>query len=343
MDEKKSTGQIIYPEEQLTRFEEGDFSSVLIRGDDSLSAFLERGGASTVGELHSFILSCMDEDEIRAIADGLTGIPGAGGCSVCSVKGAFGGRLFGRNFDFRRSNLMIVKSEPKTGYASIAAVNPDFLLLRSGEDIHAPRYEKLLRLAAVYLPMDGMNEKGLCAAVNKIRDEVVVDQKEEGKTDQLASTLIRTLLDRAGNAKEALEILKETNMHTASGYLVHFTIADAEGHSFCAEYIDNRLSIVESSVVTNYYLTPGDKYGIGTKQSHLRYETLSRIISKKESIKEGFSRDDLKNALAKVAKSNYPAEGELYTEWSAVYDQSDLSVCYYRREDYEKGYVFSVI
>ena len=318
-----------------------DIKQMTIRNDDSLTAFLRQGGVSDSNEFWNFIFSMLKDKKKEQYSE-LSIDPNKSGCSAFSARSAYGGYLFGRNFDFRRSQMLIVRSEPLTGYASLSTVNPDIIKMPSGGSMLDPENEELLRLIALFLPLDGMNERGLCVSVNKINDDARVFQTDSGKTGQMTGSLIRTLLDRAADVDEAVEILNATNFHTSGGYFVHFAIADAKGHSVCAEYVDNRLSIIETDVVTNFYLTPGEKYGIGTRQSHLRYDTLKKLINEKKENNEGFSAEDAKRALASVAKSNYPAEGELYTEWSVVYDQLNLRADYYRREEYDKEYKLSL-
>ncbi len=338
MSEMKAIIQKIEPGEHITRNPEGHFSSVLIRGDDTFKDFLAQGGAADITSLRRFILSKLDREYVEEIASGLMLHSRNGGCSVCNVRSDRGGYLFGRNFDFQRSNMLIVKSEPVTGYASLSTVNPDFIGMRTGQSIFDEKYERLLRLMAVYMPVDGMNEKGLCVSVNKIRDEEITQQTHPGRTDQTASTLLRTMLDCAEDVDEAVEILERTNYHSFEGGVLHFAVADAKGRSVCVEYIDNLLHIIDSPVVTNFYLTEGEKHGIGTYQSQLRYRKLCDTIREKDLKNEGFSREELKKALSSVAKSNYKVDGELYTEWSVIYDRNELSAQYYRREDYEHGY-----
>lgn len=228
---------VLHPTEQFTVHETGLFSTVLLC-DDSLPAFLAQGGAADLNSFMRFLLSRLDRKTVQDVIEQLSIQPPKGGCSVCSVKSRDGAPLFGRNFDFRRCNMLIVKSKPETGYASVSTVNPDFITLRSELGLHNPKLEKVFRLLVYYLPMDGMNEKGLCVSINNIRDRVDIHQTG-GMRDQMASGLVRTLLDCADDVDEALRILRETNFHTTEGYLIHLAIADVRGRCVCAEYIDN--------------------------------------------------------------------------------------------------------
>ena len=329
----------IQPSEECVECKEGLFWTVFLQDDDSLPVFLAQGGAGDPEQFFRFLLTRDTTLEPSAAASFFSIQAPKGGCSVCSVTAQGGGYLFGRNFDFRRCNMVIVKAKPRTGYASISTVNSDFTGTRPGIKFPDPRLENLFRLLLYYLPMDGMNERGLCVSINNIRDQVNIHQSQKGKTNQTVNTLVRTLLDCAADVDEALAILYITNFHTVDGYLTHLIIADAKGQCVCAEYLNNQLYISDARVVTNHYLTPGEKFGIGTKQSHLRFQTLQRIIQENNGF---FEPDGLKQALTSVAKSNYPADGERFTEWSVIYDQWNRSACYFRRENFENGYVLTL-
>ncbi len=81
-------------------------------------------------------------------------------------------------------------------------------------------------------------------------------------------------------------------------------------------------------MVTNFYLAEGEKHGIGTKQSHERYEILMGLLDESERMDRPGARD----ALDRVIKDNF---GEFEsTEWSIVFNQA----AYYHRENYGKGY-----
>ena len=117
--------------------------------------------------------------------------------------------------------------------------------------------------------------------------------------------------------------------------MVHFAIADAAGRSVAVEYIDNKMSVLETPVMTNFYLTPGEKYGIGTEESHRRYEILTETLS------PSMSMDEVRDTLGSVSKHNFNSPFAS-TEWSIVFDQSSGEARYYHRENYEKVYTFWV-
>ena len=120
------------------------------------------------------------------------------------------------------------------------------------------------------------------------------------------------------------------------GMTVHFAIADNNGKSVCVEYIDNEMIVTETPIVTNFYFADGDKNGIGTEQSHQRYNILNALLSESES----FDMNGVRDALDSVSKDNFN-EFES-TEWSVVFNQQTGEAHYYHRENYLKKYIFYI-
>ena len=120
------------------------------------------------------------------------------------------------------------------------------------------------------------------------------------------------------------------------GMMVHFDLADAGGNSVAVEYIDNKMAVTETPAVTNFYLAQGEKYGIGTEQSHTRYEILTQALEEQKTMAEA----DLRDVLDSVSKDNF--DGFESTEWSIVMNQETKELTYFHRENYENGYTVSV-
>lgn len=294
-------------------------------GDYGLDAFLEQDGASSDLAVADFV--------IQTVFHGLVdlNLQSSGfGCSTLSVESPEGGALFGRNFDWGECTAMIVQTHPKNGYASVSTVNMDFLDL--GLSLSEGAFVRLMSAAAPYAPMDGMNEKGLCVAVLMIEDSPAFGQ-DTGKPDLTTTTAVRLLLDKAGNVEEALALLDQYDLHASAGMMVHFALADAERRSVVVEYIDNEMVVTETPVATNFYLTPGEKYGIGSKESHTRYDMLTHQLEQTPVM----DMEGVRDALSSVSKGNFDSVFAS-TEWSIVYDQVVGEARYYHRENYERPY-----
>ncbi len=313
---------------QITELESG-LSAVRFDGDYAFDLFLEQGGAKSDQDVVRFISqSLLSADAgLQMQAEGF-------GCSTISIQNTDGGYLFGRNFDWQNCDALIVVSYPKDGYASISTVNLGFI--RQGVGIASFMLtDKILTAAALYAPLDGMNEKGLCVSVNMIEDNATI-QQDTDKPDITTTTAIRLLLDKAADADEALELLRQYDLHASMNFMVHFAIADSTGKSVAVEYVDNEMIVTDTPILTNFYLTPGEKQGIGTSQSHERFDILNDAVSDHTSM----NREEVKDTLDSVSKDNFN-EFES-TEWSVIFDQSDYTATYYHRENYETAYAFKI-
>ena len=298
----------------------------LFRGNDGVNEFLARGGVSTSNELIRFVLTHLGRGYRNVEAPAEFAI--TPGCTAVQVKDSKSeGYLFGRNYDFKPHTMMIIQTEPDDGYRSVCSVDTSFITEAFGKAGRLIPTDLLMKLG-IYIPVDGMNEKGLAMSVNMIFDDVIIEQ-DRGQTRQLIVTAVRTLLDKAATVDEAIAMLEKSDMRSWEGFFCHMAIADASGKSVAAEYINNELAIVPTPVVTNFYLKEGPKFGIGTEQSHIRYDRIMEYLKDHEES----SHAELRDVFARAAKSNFPDDFHT-TEWSIVYDQEKLTATYYRREDY---------
>ena len=257
------------------------------------------------------------------------------GCSTIAVKSPEGDALFGRNFDWNTCEAMVAAAYPENGYASLSTVNMDFITQNVGSGMvgMALNLDEVKTLAALYAPLDGMNEAGLAVSVNMIQDSAAIEQDTD-KPDITTTTAIRLMLDKAGNVDEALELLGEYDLHGSMGMMVHFALADSTGRSVAVEYVNNEMIVIETPVLTNFYLAEGEKQDIGTEQSHERYDILQNRLE--ESPQMGM--EDVRDALDSVSKDNF---GEFEsTEWSIVMNLTDREARYYHRENYGQNYTF---
>ena len=323
---RQETTEYIEVDTTVTELESG-FSVVRFEGDDGFDAFINQGGAESDREVLQFLTGTM-----LSSAEGLTFEGDAFGCSTISVENTEGGYYFGRNFDWNKCNAMMVISYPSDGYASFSTVNVDFIRQGAGFVSHFLS-DEILTLAALYAPLDGMNEKGLCVSVNMIQDGDTISQSTD-KPDITTTTAIRMLLNRAADVDEAVELLEQYDFHASMGYMIHLAIADSTGKSVAVEYIDNEMNVIETPILTNFYLSEGEKNGIGTSQSHTRFEILEQTLEDVSAM----NSEQVRDTLSSVSKGNF---GEFEsTEWSVVFDQSALTAEYYHREDYSKSYAF---
>lgn len=310
----------------ITKLEDG-LSAVHFEGDDGFEDFLAGGGASSDQQVIAFLSSYLlaDFDMLSSLF----------GCSTIAVGSPDGDRLFGRNFDWENCDALVVSSKPEQGYASISTVNLDFISQSGGLAGAALQLGDVRTRAALYAPLDGMNEAGLAVSVNMIEDSATIEQNT-GKPDITTTTAIRLLLNKAADVEEALTLLGQYDMHASMGMMIHFALADASGRSVAVEYVNNEMIVTETPVLTNFYLAEGEKNGIGTAQSHRRYDILTQALSKQETM----DMDGVRDALDSVSKDNF---GEFEsTEWSIVFNLNQGIAHYYHRESYADRYTFKL-
>lgn len=321
------TQNFITPNPRITELEDG-LSVVRYEGSYGFDEFLEQGGASSDEGVAEYVGSQLFSNIPELLFGG-----NPFGCSTISVRNSEGGNLFGRNFDWNTCNALIISSRPDNGYASVSTVNMDFIQA-GGLDIS--RLPDTAQAAiGLYAPLDGMNEEGLAVSVNMIEDSDTIEQNTE-KPDITTTTAIRLLLDKTANVEEALELLEQYDLHASMGMMIHLALSDAEGNSVVVEYVNNEMIVTETPVVTNFYFTEGEKYGIGSSQSHDRYDILNETLAERETMSE----TDVRDVLDNVSKDNF---GEFEsTEWSIVMNQETKELTYYHRENYEQGYTISV-
>lgn len=320
----------VTPSADILPLEEG-FSAVRYEGDYGFDDFLAQGGAfSDAGVVEYLAGSLLPGVEIDDLLGGIFG------CSTISTRNAEGQALFGRNFDWDACEAMVVEAHPENGYASLSTVNMDFIARNVGGAVGAAlRIDHVETLAALYAPLDGMNEKGLAVAVNMIQDHASIDQST-GRPDLTTTTAVRLLLDKTADVEQALELLRQYDLHASMGMVVHFALADAAGRSVAVEYVDNEMVVTDTPVLTNFYLAQGEKNGVGTQQSHERYGILERRLAESETLET----QDLRDALDSVSKDNF---GEFEsTEWSIVFNQATGEARYYHRENYGRAYLFAL-
>ena len=297
-----------------------------VRGDYHFEEFLERGGASSDGEVSAFLS--------KKISKGLYTAPTGTyreGCSVLSVQSAVGSHSWGRNYDWAGSVPIIVRHVPKDGYTSLSTC--DFQNITGNpQTLPEGMMNKMLAIAALYVPLDGVNEAGLCVADLEVNEGGMPDPDTE-KPDLTVTTAIRLLLDRAATVDEALALLEQYDIHPSGGISHHLAISDAACNSVCVEFTEDGFTAVPAQVVTNFNLATGDT-SAGGESAQKRYEELTALL------KQGVATPiQVGDALKAVAQS----DGQYTTQWSMVYDQAEPFVTWYFGGNFDSGVTLPVL
>lgn len=318
-------GNLIRTLNSIERIGDTQLFTMDFKGDYGFDEFLETG-ASTDNELVSFIVGQL-----------LHGIPlnfnlPDLGCSTFAAETPDGERIFGRNFDMYYSPALFVRTEPDNGYKSISMVNLAYIGY-SEDKLPLDMKSSFLTLASPYTPLDGINEKGLAAGVLQIDTEPTNQQTD--KVDITTTSAIRMILDKCATVDEAVEMLKNYDMHASANSCYHFQISDAAGKSVVVEYIDNEMSVLDESVATNFLLTPGD-YDFGGGQD--RYDIIVRMLAEAD----GVITEEGAMDILEAAKQEPKPEKRSSTQWSCVYNLTEQTVDISVGMDYDNIYKFSL-
>ncbi|MBE6731233.1 MAG: linear amide C-N hydrolase [Ruminococcaceae bacterium] len=279
-----------------------------------------KAGASSDYEVHKFI-------EKHLLGGGSMDFAGPDmGCSAFSSYLKNGEKVFGRNFDEAECGVLVLKTKPMGGFASLTVVNLNYIGITTEKLPMDMNNLNCLLMAAPYVPMDGVNEKGLTVSILKIKQKPTM--QERGKIPLTSPTMMRAVLDKCVTVDEAVALYDSFDMHSSANVDFHYHISDAFGNSAVIEYIGGVMSVVNSRSCTNFLLTESVKVGGG----HDRYEAMENYLNEKQDILEN-ERDAMKVLTAASANS---------TRWSAIYNQTNPSLLLSVFKDYENLFEFKL-
>ncbi len=295
-----------------------------VDGDYHFEEFLESGGASSDKEVSAYLTNCISKGfyQMDVTNEGPA-------CSVISARNDKGNHVWGRNFDWDGSVPIIVKCVPQDGYASISTC--DFKNITDSSEEEPDNFvNRMLAIAAVYVPMDGINEKGLCVADLEV-NEGGMKEVDTAKPDLTITTAIRLILNRAATVEEALNLLEQYDIHASGGISHHLAISDASGASVSVEFVDGEIVTVDTDCITNFNLANNDT-AAGGESAQQRYELLCAVHEENQGT---LSAEQVQDAMKQVSKK----EGQWRTQWTIVYEENMAD--YYFKGAYEDKISFT--
>ena len=173
---------------------DGAVYQMKVSGGYYFDEFLAQGGASKDSDLIALITQRITKGLIP-MDIGESDI----GCSSFTAATPAGDRLFARNYDFSRTNTCIVYTDPGHGrHASVSTVDLQFIGIDQ-DSVPQGLMDKVLMLAAPYVPLDGVNDAGLACGIymsfqGPEGDTPPTDQQTE-KPDLTSTTMLRMVLD----------------------------------------------------------------------------------------------------------------------------------------------------
>jgi len=295
-------------------------------GDYGFDRFLEQGGATSDDAVAVYLTDYLSHGMIKQNIESTDFA-----CSTLSAVNAEGETVFGRNFDWDYCVTVIIRTRPKEGYASLSTCNLNFVSGGKPFDPQRDIVSGMLTIGGIYVPQDGINEKGLAVA------DLVIDglpEKEthqnRGRTPLTTSTAIRLLLDRAATVDEALALLEQYDMHSSAGMVHHLSIADASGRSVVVEFFGDSMYVTETPAVTNFVMAEHEYKGMGTGTCHERYE---KLMAAREAAGGIMSEAKIACAMESVKET---------TAWTTVCNLEKLTYKLYFRGDFSVAYEYSL-
>lgn len=340
---------------------DGAVYQINFSGDYSFDEFLSQGGASNDAELISFVT--------RSITKGI--IPmhiktSSIACSAFTADTQSGDRVFGRNYDFSATNTAIVYTNPGEGrHASYSTIDLSFLGLDADKDVETIS-QKILTLAAPYVPLDGINDAGVACGIFMSYQGEGKGTPTDTQTDRpdiTSTTLLRLILDYADSVEDAVALAQQYDLHDSASSCFHYMVADSTGRSAILEWVgtdadhdadgaQRQLNVLwndtdalsdsaDWQVVTNFIKTPGYYDGTTAEMKGLdRYEHLAAALRETDGIVA--DKDAAMDLLASVGRRTWNNDdSNSNTVHSVVYDLTDKSVLWVGNEHYgEEAYTF---
>ena len=340
---------------------DGAVYQINFSGDYFFDEFLSQGGASNDAELISFVT--------RSITKGI--IPmhiktSSIACSAFTADTQSGDRVFGRNYDFSATNTAIVYTDPGEGrHASYSTIDLSFLGLDADKDVETIG-QKILTLAAPYVPLDGINDAGVACGIFMSYQGEGKGTPTDTQTDRpdiTSTTLLRLILDYADSVEDAVALAQQYDLHDSASSCFHYMVADSTGRSAILEWVgtdadhdadgaQRQLNVLwndtdalsdsaDWQVVTNFIKTPGYYDGTTAEMKGLdRYEHLAAALRETDGVVA--DKDAAMDLLASVGRRTWNNDdSNSNTVHSVVYDLTDKSVLWVGNEHYgEEAYTF---
>ena len=266
------------------------------------------------------------------------------GCTAFSGATAEGNVLMGRGYDFKNdTSALLVYCAPKDGYRSVATAALDNV---NADDPFASTRARVAALAAPFICLDGMNEKGVSIAVLTLDSAPTV--QSSGKQGIGTSLAVRLVLDRAATTQEAVDLLRGYDMLATNGRDYHFFVTDASGDSRIIEYDceseTRELVATPARAATNFFemykdrVQPNQKNGVYGHGKE-RYDIAESMLAANEG---SFTVDLAWETLRAVAQLPKEGDATSNTQWSIVYDDTALTAQIAIRRNWEEVFGYSL-
>lgn len=340
--------------------QDGAVYTMQVKGGFYLDEFVAQGGVKSDTELIDFVTNKITKGLLKMTIED----PEIG-CSSFTANAKDGDVLFGRNYDFSKTNSCIVFTEANEGrHASVSSVDLQFLGIDVDKDLNG-LMDKITCLAAAYAPLDGMNDAGVACGIYMTYqggEQTVPTDQNTDKPDLTSTTLLRLILDYADDVEEAVEIAQSYDLHDSAKTSYHYMVADASGKSAILEWTagtdatdndgaartlkviycdaDDAIGTLEAQtdlqVVTNFVLQPGYYDGAAEtdKKGFDRYVCLSEALQETKGVVA--DEEQAMEILSLVGRRSWNNDdSNACTVHSAVYNLTDRTMLWVANENYD--------
>lgn len=268
---------------------------------------------------------------------------------------------------------VVLHCRPEGLYESIAVADAmwcdpeDPNMRQGGPDL--PDFDEGKLKILPWQTMDGINQKGLC--VNLLRLDIK-EGDDPGLRPVGASMLVRELLDHCANVYEAAAWLRDTEITPEIWQGCHLFVTDAWDRSVVFESRNGRVSVVDTDIVTNFYVGSDDmedsykygnlreeavriadeagasKYRFGYGHGYHRFVTIAGQLERYRDLDSEAYRTIMPESqalvvLQSVAQNPWTnAAGTSMTQYSAIYNNTQRTVEVWSWQDYRDSCVFDV-
>lgn len=230
-------------------------------------------------------------------------------CSLFAALADPQNGLFGRNFDWHYSPVVLLFTDPPDGYASVSMVDIAYLVdaEAAGRLDELPVEARTDLLDAPQWPFDGMNEHGLAVGIAAVPPGNVTPDPDKENINSLS--VIRLILDTARDVDEAVAILQSHNIRFGGGPPLHYLVADRSGRAALVEFSQGEIVVIPNEqpwqAATNFLQAEaGDSLG----GECWRYDKISAAM---ETAGGRLGPEEAVSLLGAVSQPN--------TQWSVVY------------------------
>ena len=301
------------------------------------------------------------------------------GCSAFVTHNLDGETISCRNYDYphRISSEdrtltglnVVLHCKPEGKYESIALADavwcdPDSPLLQAGgPDMEG--FDPSLLEVLPYECMDGINEKGLFVSIMKLD---IKEGDQPANFGVASSMLVRYMLDDCANVEEAKAKVDTAIVTPEDWQDCHVFVTDAEGNRAVIESRNGQVSIIDTDVVTNFYLASDDMADFyrngelreqavamvdedGELESHYgyghgyhRYVIISSQLDEYRKDGETMMPEDTALLILRSAAQNpyTTSAGISMTQYSAIYNNARRTLSVWPFQDYTAEYRFDV-